>query len=117
MLTLFSSVFVVQVELTPRGKDKISKVLNTDAPILRKRLFWILCYDLCAVTAVPSVVQQLVVGSEASFERLLRLWDLLEAMDPIPRRRIRSHIPIESQSWIHSFSLGTSLLLAFLFAP
>jgi hypothetical protein len=85
----------------------VSKEIDTSSAVLRKRLFWILCYDLRAVTAVPAVVQPLVAGALATLERFVRLWDLFQGMDPTPRRRVQSHVPVESNSWVHAFTLGT----------
>jgi hypothetical protein len=85
----------------------VSKDIDPQSVVLRKRLFWVLCYDLRAVTAVPAVVQPLVSGGFATLDRFLRLWDLLQDMDPTPRRRVQSHVPLEQNTWIHSFTLGT----------
>jgi len=84
-----------------------SKLIASNSPILRKRLFWIIFYDLRAIIAVPAVAQCLTMGSLISLEKLLRLWSLLHEMDPTPRRRIRTHVPIESNSWVHAFTIGT----------
>ena len=84
----------------------MSREIDTSSAVLRKRLFWILCYDLRAVTAVPAVVQPLVAGALATLERFVRLWGLFQGMDPTPRRRVQSHVPVESNSWVHAFTLG-----------
>ncbi|ELR21354.1 zinc finger in N-recognin protein [Acanthamoeba castellanii str. Neff] len=91
---------------------RVSKEIDTSSAVLRKRLFWILCYDLRAVTAVPAVVQPLVAGALATLERFVRLWDLFQGMDPTPRRRIQSHVPVESNSWVHAFTLEIEMIEA-----